>query len=279
MKTLGYYNGKIAELEEMTVPMLDRACYFGDGVYDVAVCRNYRIFALEEHLDRFMNSCKLLHITPDKTKEELASLAETLLAKMDSGDQMIYFQYSRGSALRSHTFAADMKPNLWIMVKPLALKKEPKPLLCMTMEDTRFFHCNIKTINLIPNVMAAQAAEDRGLDECIFHRGSEVTECAHSNVSILKDGVLLTHPTDNLILPGIARAHLIRACHALGIAVEERPFTLDELFGADEILVTSTTKLLCPVVELDGKTVGGKDQKNLAALRSYVWEEYERETN
>lgn len=278
MKTLGYYNGKIAELEEMTVPMLDRACYFGDGVYDVAVCRNHHTFALEEHLDRFMNSCKLLHITPDHTKEELAELVAELLAKMDSGDQLVYLQYSRGSALRNHTFAADMKPNLWIMIKPLTLQKDPKPLRCMTMEDTRFFHCNIKTINLIPNVLAAQAAEEQGLDECIFHRGNEVTECAHSNVSILKGGVLYTHPTDNLILPGIARAHLIRACRALGIAVEERPFTLEELFSADEILVTSTTKLLCPVVELDGKAVGGKDKKNLAALRSYVWNEFVSET-
>ena len=278
MKTLGYYNGKIAELDEMTVPMLDRACYFGDGVYDVAITRNYRIFALEEHLDRFMSSCKLLRITPDKTKEELAELLSSLLQKLDSGDQMIYFQYSRGSAPRSHTYAPDMKPNLWVMIKPFSLKEDPKPLSCMTMEDTRFFHCNIKTINLIPNVLAAQAAEEQGLDECIFHRGNEVTECAHSNVSILKDGVLLTHPTDNLILPGIARAHLIRACRALGIAVEERPFSLNELFDADEILVTSTTKLFCPVVELDGKKVAGKDPKNLTALRAYVWEEYVKET-
>ncbi|MBQ7173765.1 MAG: aminotransferase class IV [Clostridia bacterium] len=279
MKTLGYYNGKIAELEEMTVPMLDRAAYFGDGVYDVAISRNKRIFALEEHLDRFMNSCKLLRITPSHTKEELASLFSSLLGKMDSGDQMIYFQYSRGSALRSHTFDPDMKPNLWVMIKPMTLKKNPKPLFCMTMEDTRFFHCNIKTINLIPNVLAAQEAEERGLDECIFHRGEEVTECAHSNVSILKDGVLVTHPTDNLILPGIARAHLIRACKALGIGVEERPFTLDELMDADEILVTSTTKLICPVVEIDKKPVAGKDQTRLSALCTYLWDEFERETN
>lgn len=278
MKTLGYYNGRIAELEEMMVPMLDRAAYFGDGVYDVAISRNYRIFALEEHLDRFMNSCKLLRITPNQTKEELASLFSSLLEKMDSGDQMIYFQYSRGSALRSHTFDPDLKPNLWVMIKPMTLQKDPKPLACMTMEDTRFFHCNIKTINLIPNVLAAQEAEERGLGECIFHRGEEVTECAHSNVSILKDGVLLTHPTDNLILPGIARAHLIRACKALGIAVKERPFTFDELFDADEILVTSTTKLLCSVTELDKKPVGGKDQKHFGALRTYLWNEFEGET-
>ena len=278
MKTLGYYNGKIAELEEMTVPMLDRACYFGDGVYDVAITHNFRIFALEEHLDRFMNSCKLLRITPDRTKEELASLLATLLQKLDSGDQMIYFQYSRGSALRSHTFASDMKPSLWVMIKPFAIREDPKPLRCMTMEDTRFFHCNIKTINLIPNVLAAQIAEEQGLDECIFHRGEEVTECAHSNVSILKGGALYTHPTDNLILPGIARAHLIHACESLNIKVREIPFTLDELFDADEILVTSTTKLFSPVVELDGKPVGGKDPKSLAALRDYLWNEFAKDT-
>ena len=137
MKTLGYYNGKIAELEEMTVPMLDRACYFGDGVYDVAITRNYHTFALEEHLDRFMNSCKLLRITPDKTKEELAELVASLLAKMDSGDEMVYLQYSRGSAPRSHTFAPDIKPNLWVMIKPLSIKEDPKPLRCMTMASSR----------------------------------------------------------------------------------------------------------------------------------------------
>ena len=274
MKTLGYYNGEIDELDRIKVPMLDRACYFGDGVYDVAFSRNYRIYALEEHVDRIYRSASMLRITPSIERDELCKLLCDLSKRVDNGNQCIYFQLTRGTAPRTHTFPEKAKANLWVMIKPAEVRDMTQPLRCITVEDTRFYHCNIKTINLLPNVMAAQAALEAGVDESIFHRGDTVTECSHSNVSILKNGTLITHPTNNLILPGIARAHLLQFCNKLGIPTEERPFTLSELFDADEILITSTSAMCMRVLEIDKKSVGGRCTDTVKRLQNAVWEDF-----
>ena len=258
MKTLGYYNGEIDELDRIKVPMLDRACYFGDGVYDVTYSRNYHIYALEEHVERFFHSAELLKITPPLSQTELADLLSGLVKKLDCGNLWVYFQLSRGTELRNHAFPKEATANLWIMLKPAEIKDTYKPMRCITLEDTRFYHCNIKTLNLLPNVLATQATVEAGVDECILHRGEVVTECAHSNLSILKNGRLITHPADHLILAGTGRAHLITACKAFDIPVEERPYTLTELKEADEIIITSASALCIRVIELDGAPVGGK---------------------
>ena len=197
MKNLGFYNGKIDELENMQVPMLDRACYFGDGVYDASYANNHTIFALQDHLNRFYNSARLLNIKIPYEKEELQDLLISLVKKVDSPTQFVYWQVSRGTGIRNHIYSDDMVGNLWVMITPKALTDPNKEMSVVTMEDTRFFHNNIKTINLIPAVMYSTDAHNHGYDECILHRGKDrVTECAHSNVSILKDGVFITAPCD-----------------------------------------------------------------------------------
>lgn len=275
MKVLGYYNGVCGPLEEMTVPMNDRACYFGDGVYEAAMARNGVIFGLDEHMDRLFNSAGLLDIQIPYTKKELADILYDLLGKMDDSEIFIYWQISRGTAMRKHEFPeAGVTANLWITMKPGSCKEPDSSLKLITVEDTRFFHCNIKTLNLLPNVMASQKAVTAGCDEVVFHRGDIVTECAHSNVSILKDGVFKTHPTDHFILPGITRMHLIQECKKLLIPVDETPFTLEELFDADEIIVSSTSKLCSAACELDGKPVGGKDTALLRKLQESYYKRY-----
>ena len=275
MKVLGYYNGVCGPLEEMTVPMNDRACYFGDGVYEAAMARNGVIFGLDEHMDRLFNSAGLLDIQIPYTKKELADILYDLLGKMDDSEIFIYWQISRGTAMRKHEFPeAGVTANLWITMKPGSCKEPDSSLKLITVEDTRFFHCNIKTLNLLPNVMASQKAVAAGCDEVVFHRGDIVTECAHSNVTILKDGVFKTHPTDHFILPGITRMHLIQECKKLLIPVDETPFTLEELFDADEIIVSSTSKLCSAACELDGKPVGGKDTALLRKLQESYYKRY-----
>lgn len=275
MKVLGYYNGVCGPLEEMTVPMNDRACYFGDGVYEAAMARNGVIFGLDEHMDRLFNSAGLLDIQIPYTKKELADILYDLLGKMDDSEIFIYWQISRGTAMRKHEFPeAGVTANLWITMKPGSCKEPDSSLKLITVEDTRFFHCNIKTLNLLPNVMASQKAVAAGCDEVVFHRGDIVTECAHSNVSILKDGVFKTHPTDHFILPGITRMHLIQECKKLLIPVDETPFTLEELFDADDIIVSSTSKLCSAACELDGKPVGGKDTALLRKLQESYYKRY-----
>ncbi len=279
MKTLGYYNGRIGELEQMTVPMLDRACYFGDGVYDVAYARNHTVYALHEHVDRFFQSAALLKIKPTVTPDELCELIANLVNRLDCGNQWVYFQLSRGTALRSHAFPEDTHANLWIMLKPAEIRDTYIPMRCITMEDTRFRHCNIKSLNLLPNVLATQATAEAGVDECILHRGDTVTECAHSNLSILRDGVLITHPANELILAGTGRAHLIALCRQKGIEVSERTYTVAEMLAADEVLITSASALCMRVCEVDGAPVGGKAPQLVKELQDALLQDFIEKTD
>ena len=274
METLGYYNGKIGTLEEMTIPMNDRVHWFGDGVYDAGPCRNYHIYAIDEHIERFFNSAGLLEIEMPVSKEELKALLNELVKKMDTGDLTVYYQVTRGTGLRNHVFT-EGPGNLWVMLMPGHIADISKPMKLITVEDTRFFHCNIKTLNLLPSVMASEKAKRAGCDEAVLYRpGGRVTECAHSNVHIIKDGKLYTAPTDNLILPGIGRAHLIKACKNLGIPVSETAFTLDDLFAAQEVLVTSSSHICMRASEIDGRPVGGKQPELVKKLGGYLMDDF-----
>jgi len=280
MKNLGYYNGNFGKIEEMTIPMNDRACYFGDGVYEATMSRNYNIFAIDEHIDRLYNSAGLLRIEISQTKEEMKAILNEMVSKMDTGDNFIYWQITRGTSMRNHVFPEkDVKANLWITISPKKIPDIYKKINLITEEDTRFLHCNIKTINLLPSVMASQKAKECGCDEAVLHRGERVTEGSHSNVHIIKDGMLITAPTDHLILPGITRAHIIKACKKLNIAVDETPFTLEELMNADEVLVSSSSTLCRGAQQIDGKNVGGKAPEILKAIQDEILRKYTEETN
>jgi D-alanine transaminase len=242
-------------------------------VYDAACAANGTIFAPDEHIDRFFNGAKLLEIKISLTKEELKKTLNEMLCKVDKGEYMVYWQATRGTGRRSHAFPAGPS-NLWIMIKPHPIDDLYKKIKLITMEDTRFLHCNIKTLNLIPNVIASQRALEAGCYETVFHRGETVTECAHDNVHIIKSGRFITHPADNLILRGIARSHLLQACDRLDIPVDEREFTLSELFDADEVLVSSCGTFGLSAEAIDGKDVGGKAPELLKKIQDEVLREF-----
>lgn len=275
MKTLGYYNGKYDEIDKIMIPMSDRSHWFGDGVYDATCARNYKIMAIDEHVDRFFNSARLLNINLGFTKEYLKDLLNELVQKLDDDELFVYWQATRGgNGLRSHNYDKEQKANLWITICPEEITDKDREYKLTSMEDTRFLHCNIKTLNLIPSVVAYQYAKENNCDETVFHRGDIVTECAHSNVHIIKDKKFITHPADEYILPGIARAHLLKACKALNIEVEERPFTVDELINADEVIVSSSGDLCIRATEFEGKAVGKKDNDTFNRLKEYIYQEW-----
>lgn len=279
MKNLGYYNGTIGLIEEMKIPMTDRVCFFGDGVYDATYARNHKIFAIEDHLDRFYNSAGFLKIEIPMEREELKATLEEMVNKVDDGEQFVYWQVTRGNkGLRNHAFPKG-KASLWITIEPRKIVDIHKKVKLITMEDIRFLICNIKTLNLIPSVMAAEATKEAGCDECIFHRNGRVTECAHSNVSIIKDGKFITAPTDRLILPGISRKHILQFCREFDIPVLEQPYTIDDLMNADEVVVTSSGQLCLQAIEVDGKPVGGKAPEILEKLQNAYLEKFIRETD
>lgn len=268
MKDIAYYNGAIGRIDEIKAPITDRGFYFGDGVYDAAMVRNKKIFALDDHLDRFYNSLKLLRIDPPMEHGELAAVLNDLVGRLDTdAPHMLYWQSTRAVAHRKHAFPTGGKASLMAFAEPCALDKQNQPYQLITVEDTRFLHCNIKTLNLIPNCTAMQRAVEAGCDEVVFYRGDRVTEGAHSSLAILKDGVFCTPPADELILPSITRKHFLELCDKLGVPTRIAPFTIDELLGADEIMILSTGSHCLAVSHVDGKPVGGKDATLLGKLQ------------
>ena len=268
MKNIAYYNGKTGPIEEMMVPMNDRACYFGDGVYDATMAVNHVPMHFDDHIDRIYNSARLIDIEIPMPKEEMKRILQGLIDQVEGESLFLYWQVTRGVGMRNHPYSgAATGPSLWAWVRPNSMRDVYGAYRCITMEDTRFLHCNIKTINLLPAVIANQRAVEAGCDETIFHRGDRVTECSHSNVHILKDGVLHTAPCDNLILPGIARKHILEICREQGIPVVEEPFTVDELMAADEVFFSSSSAVTCRVREIDGKPVGMRDEATFAKIR------------
>lgn len=281
MNNLGYYNGKIGALDELTVPFNDRVHFFGDGVYEATLARNFKIYALDEHIDRLYRSASMVDINIKETKEEMKDILCDLVKMLDDPDQIVYWQISRGTQERNHTYPDGMKGNMWVVLKPGKIKDIYSPVNAVTGADTRFFHCNIKTLNLLPAVMYAQRAQKEGVYETILYReGGRVTECSHSNVHIItRDNVFKTAPTDNLILPGIARAHLIKACYELGIKVDETPFSVEEMMEANEVLISSSTAPIRYCDRIDGKQVGGRAPEIIKKLQEWVMNDYLSATN
>lgn len=278
MNTIAYFNGKFGDFDTMTVPMAERSIYFGDAVYDAVLVLNKKAFTLDMHLDRLYNSCSLMNINFEMTRESLCAEIDKLLSKGNGGTEMLYIQVSRGSAPRKHEFPEKAKPNLLMFVKAFDLPPKDKRASLLTMDDMRFKYCNIKTVNLLPNVFAAQRATECGYTEALMHRNGRVTEAAHSSILIIKNGKVVMPPLDNLILPGITRAIIKELCEENGIPTETREFTLNEVTNADEIILCSTTKNVVFVYNIDGNDVGGKDKETAKKIKELFFDKIYNET-
>lgn len=277
MESIAYYDGAIGAPNELVVPFNDRSHFFGDGVYDATMGANGRVFLLEDHLDRFYSSAAFMGINVPMPREELGALLIDLLARVKdaSPSQFVYWQVTRGfSGERAHVFDPDAPGKLWVLINQEPMGDPKTPLKLISLPDRRFEYGNVKTLNLLPAVLYSQEAKRAGADEAVLHRDGVVTECAHSNVQILRDGVLYVHPNDELILRGIAKTHLVQAAWRTSIPVIERPFTLDELREADEVIVTSSADLCRFASELDGTPVGGRDPRTLRLLQEATDTEY-----
>ncbi|MBO4423557.1 MAG: aminotransferase class IV [Clostridia bacterium] len=274
----GYYNGQIAPLDELKAPVLDRAFYFGDGVYDVTTYVNGRYFAMDSHYERFTNSCRMINIEPIWTKEELTGIFDKLVElTKPEGDALIYFQASRGTALRDHKYNDGIKPNLFAYAKPIARVDTSGHVKIITEPDIRFEICNIKTLDLLPNVMAAQKASKAGCYEAALYRGETVTEGSHSSIMIISGGKVIIPPLTRYILPSITRKYVLMICEELGLPHEVRTFTLDEMKNADEVIVGSASAMFRRVSEIDGIPVGGKAEALFTKLAKAYEYKYDNE--
>jgi D-alanine transaminase len=264
----------------MQIPMLDRAVFFGDGCYDATTFTQHRMFGVEDHFDRFYNSCRMLDIPFSMSREELQDALQRCIDACDSANGMIYWQCSRGTALRSHQYSdRALTPNLLAFAVPLERVPLDRKFRLISGEDVRFFLCNAKTLNLLPNVLAYDDCVRSDCQEIVFYRTGmgqkRVTECAHSNVLMLKNGTLIAPPLDNLILPGITMKHLLLLAEENGIPTARTPFTLEELAEADEVIISSSSALCIAAEELDGQKVGGKDPETLKKLQEAYLAYYE----
>ena len=274
MASYTYYNGTFGETDEIRIPLSDRAIYFGDGIYDAAIGYHGRIFLADEHIKRFLGNARRISIPSPPSYVQMSNLLNEVVRKADIEEFFLYFQISRSSKARTHSALNSEKFNILITVSDIEVKESERLIALISEEDRRHLNCDIKSLNLLPAVMASTHAESMGCDEAVFHRGQTVTECAHSNIAIITSGVLYTHPLSNLILPGITRARLLYACEKLTIPYRERSFTIDELYSADEILVTSTSKLCRRAGSINGISAGGKDPLIANALCHFLYNEY-----
>lgn len=274
MENITYYNGKIYDGDEILIPSSDRSFYFGDAVYDAGCGMNGGMHLCREHVERLFRSAGAIGITPNFTVSEMEEKIRSLAALSASKIYFIYIQLSRGSAPRRHSYPDGIKPNLYMAVTPTSLPDFGKPIKLISTPDIRYSMCNVKTVNLLPNVLAAHRAEAAGCDEAVFIKNGCATECAHSNISILKGGTLFTHPKNNEILPGIAMGRLIKAASRLGMRHTEKCISYSELMDADEIIVTSSSKFALRVSEIDGRQVGGRSITEFMLLQGVVTEEF-----
>ncbi|RUS48375.1 D-amino-acid transaminase [Cohnella sp. AR92] len=258
MGSIYLYNNRFLSAEEVAISPEDRGYYYGDGIYEVFRVYNGRLFEPGLHFDRLERTAAGLRLNLPMDRSALLEKLEELVLRNRLNEGTLYIQFTRGAAPRSLPFPKEAEPSLMAYTTEVA-----RPVAAMeagirakTVEDIRWLHCDYKTLNLLPNVLAKQEAVEAGTDDAILHRGGTVTECSASNIMIVRDGVILTHPADNLILHGVTRAVVLRLAHAAELAVLERPFTLEELLGADEAFITGTTVEVTPVVSVDGQAIG-----------------------
>ncbi|HXT16833.1 MAG TPA: D-amino-acid transaminase [Gemmatimonadaceae bacterium] len=255
---LCYLNGQFVPREGASIPVEDRGFIFGDGVYEVWRVVNGRLFETERHLDRLAFGLRELRIAaPDVASAHvLTDVAERLLSDGDlmHGEATLYLEITRGAAPRTHQFPANAPaPTVFVMVNPFSPPNElrARGATAITTADIRWLRCDIKTIQLLPNVLAKQAAAERGAMEAIMIRDGLVTEGSHANVVGVIDGEIRTHPLNNLILPGITRAVVLEIARALGMAVREGALTRAELSRLDECFLVGTTADVMPIVRID----------------------------
>ena len=257
--SLCYLNGAYGPLADAKVSVLDRGFIFGDGVYEVAPVYGRRMFRFDEHMARLSRNLAKLRIANPHGHAEWLELCRTLIAAQASDDQLVYIQVTRGVALRDHVMPADITPTVFMMVnamKPPTPEQRHHGVACVTARDFRWERGDIKSISLLGNVLARQISADHGALETVMFRDGFLTEAAASNVWVVHEGALLGPPKGEHVLEGIRYELLRELCEEEGIAYNLRPIPEAEVFSADELLLSSATKEVLPITQLDNQPVG-----------------------
>jgi D-alanine transaminase len=254
-----FLNGRFLPLAEATVSIEDRGFQFGDGVYEVIRTYRGRPFKLDAHLARLDRSAQAIDLRQPYPFERWVEYVTEGLRLGDFPETKIYVQITRGTAPRDHAYAPDLQPTVLMTfreLQPLNAIVQSTGVAAMTMKDIRWGRCDIKSINLLANVLARQQAKTRGVFESILVRDGQVTEGAVSNVFMVQDGNLITAPEGGWILSGVTRQVVLELARHEGLTVQERYCSEQELLGATEVFLTGTTVEVLGVVHIDGKQIG-----------------------
>lgn len=254
-----YLNGRYLPIEEATVPVLDRGFIYGDGVYELIPVYKRKPFRMREHFARLQHSLDRIRLANPHTEAQWSAIVNGVIERQPFDDQGVYFQVTRGVAKRDHAFPKDVPATVFMMSNPLMT---PTPeviergIACVTSVDERWLNCDIKSISLLGNVLMRQFAADRDAVETVMFRNGYLTEASASNVLTVRDGIVIAPPKDHLILPGITYGAIYDFAQQGGMPFEMRPVRESEVWTADELWLSSSTKEVVAITTLDGKAVG-----------------------
>jgi D-alanine transaminase len=277
-----YLNGQFMPLAEAKISVLDRGFIFGDGVYEVIPVYSRRAFRLAAHLRRLQHSLDGIRLENPRSDAEWGALINELVARNEGEDQYLYLHITRGVARRDHAFPSPpVAPTVFMMSNPLltpAAELLASGVGAVTAQDNRWLRCDIKAIALLPNVLLRQLAVDAGCAETILFRDDAfMTEGAASNIFAVKNGTLLAPPKDNLMLPGVTYDVVLELAAMDGIRHEVRRIARAEVFAADELLLTSSTREVQAITVLDGKPVGNGRPGAMFARLYRLYQDFKRD--
>jgi D-alanine transaminase len=255
-----HLNGEYLPLAEAKIPVLDRGFIFGDGVYEVIPAYGRVLFRLNEHLARLEHSLRAIRIADPHDRAAWRTLLETVVARNPWEDQSVYLQVTRGVAPRTQEFPKpDVPPTVFVMATPLKMptpEQRANGVAVVTRDDYRWRRCDIKSVSLLANCLLRQEAEDAGAVETVLIRDGNVKEASTCNVLLVKDGVILVPPKDNLILHGITFDLALELAREAGLPLQTREVKREELFSADEVWLSSSAREVLPVTTVDGRRIG-----------------------
>ncbi|EQB37006.1 MULTISPECIES: D-amino-acid transaminase [Virgibacillus] len=254
------YNQQFVERSKL-IDIEDRGYQFGDGIYEVIGVYDGAFFLLDEHLQRLKRSAKEIQLSLPYELTELKEKLVELVSLNELTDGVVYLQITRGEAERWHHFPRESVTPILIAytkIEETLDEASKNGASAVLTEDIRWLRCDIKTLNLLPNVIAKQKAVENNAVEAILHRGDVITEASASNVFMVKDGKVFTHPANNYILNGITRQKVLELCDKLQITVQEEAFTIHDLLAADELFITATKLDIVPIIQVDNQPIGSE---------------------
>lgn len=276
MPPIAFLNGQFLPIEQARVSIDDRGFQFGDGIYEVIRVYGGIPFRLEEHVMRLERSAQAIGIPMTMGTEDWKGLIREGLEQTQLKESKVYIQITRGVAPREHTFPASSLPTILMTIREFT-KVDPalraNGVLAIILPDQRWARCSIKSLNLLPNVLAKQQAKDEGAFEAILVKEGLVTEGTSSNVMAVLNGVIVTPPLSDQLLAGVTREEILTLARKAGIGVEEGPLRKSELFEAQEVFLAGTTIEVIGVTRIDGKVIGEDKVGPVTKQLQYLFEE------